>query len=860
MIVAEIVHHTHQFSMAIHHQFYTIQHSLPLLLLLVIQLSSLQFHSHGYDSQTKYFINCGSSSNAKDTESGKTYVGDSSQVSYSKGSKTESNQSSVPSPIYQSARIFPSQSFYEFPIDTAGTSIIRLHFLAFTSPSNLSSATFNVSVPNFMLLQNFTPKNYTKSPLVKEYYVKISLGKFRITFDPLPSSFAFVNAIEVFLLPRFLIADKVSGFDPQPAIGQNSLSSYSGVLTRALETKHRLNVGGTNITSGVDPLWRTWSFDDTYLVNSQNAKNFTYNGSIKSKVTPDSDGPNANMYTAPLDYVYGTAKVVNDSNITWSLPVDKNVDHLIRFHFCDLWSIQGDLTTFGLYIYDLPALVINNDTNVSSQLPAPFYYDLVVQSDNSGLFLITVEPNSSALVPRAFLNGLEIMRMVDSSDLSYLQDHSNGKASVLPVVLGSVIGGLVLVALVVIVLVWRLKTNKQKPVEGSDWLPIPATAGGSSHSRTSRLTDGTIQGSPLRNINLGLKVPLQDLQLATKNFDEKQIIGKGGFGIVYKGVLKNGMKVAVKRSEPGSGQGLPEFQTEIMVLSKIRHRHLVSLIGYCDQRYEMILVYEYMDKGTLRDHLYNTKLPSLTWKQRLEICIGAARGLQYLHKGASGGIIHRDVKSTNILLDENLVAKVADFGLSRTGPLDQHSYVSTGVKGTFGYLDPEYFRSQQLTEKSDVYSFGVVLLEVLCARPAIEPSLPREQVNLAEWGILCKNKGILEDIIDPTIKGQLDQNSFRKFSETIEKCLQEDGSDRPTMGDVLWDLEYALQLQRGAIHREPHEDSSSSASASLQLPNVRRLPSLSTLSEVDDMSIAMGDRSDTADDSVFSQLKIDEAR
>ncbi|MED6158800.1 hypothetical protein PIB30_036106 [Stylosanthes scabra] len=816
--------------MAIHHQFYTNQLSLPLLLLLVIQFSSLQFQSHGYYTQDKYFINCGSSSNAKDTESGKTYVADSSQVSFSKRSKTETNQSSVPSPIYQTARIFTTQSFYEFPIDTAGTYMVRLHFLAFTSPSNLSSATFNVSVLNFMLLQNFTTKNYTKSPLVKEYYMKIPLGKFKITFTPLSLSFAFVNAIEVFLLPRFLIADEVSGFIPQPAIGQDSLFKYRGVLSLALETKHRINVGDTNVTSNADPLWRTWSSDDTYLVNTQNAKDFKYGGTIQPKVGYDVDGPNANSYTAPFGDVYGTAKwTINGSNLTWSLPVEKNVDHLIRFHFCDFRSNQSGLTFFELYIYDQLSLHIGLDPNVSAELPAPYYYDLMVQSDNSGFFQITVEPNSSAVVVGAFLNGLEMMRTVNSSDLSYLQGQSSGKNSVLPVVLGSVIGGLVLVSVVVVVVfIWRLKTNKQKPVEGSDWLPIPATAGGSSHSRTSRLTDGTIQGSPLRNINLGLKVPLQDLQLATKNFDEKQIIGKGGFGNVYKGVLKNGMKVAVKRSEPGSGQGLPEFQTEIMVLSKIRHRHLVSLIGYCDERYEMILVYEYMEKGTLRDHLYNTKLPSLSWKQRLEICIGAARGLQYLHKGASGGIIHRDV--------------------------------NTGVKGTFGYLDPEYFRSQQLTEKSDVYSFGVVLLEVLCARPAIEPSLPREQVNLAEWGILCKNKGVLDDIIDPTIKGQLDQNSFRKFSETIEKCLQEDGSDRPTMGDVLWDLEYALQLQRGAIHREPHEDSSSGASASFQLPNVRRLPSLSALSEVDDMSTARGDQSDAADDSVFSQLNINEAR
>jgi serine/threonine protein kinase len=413
------------------------------------------------------------------------------------------------------------------------------------------------------------------------------------------------------------------------------------------------------------------------------------------------------------------------------------------------------------------------------------------------------------------------MKVIELSGLIPLDDSdSNSKISI-PVVVGSVVGGLVLVSVVVVLFLWFSKTRKQKPVENSEWLPVRASAGGSSHSR---LTDATtIQGSPLPNINLGLKLSLLDLQFATENFNAKRIIGKGGFGNVYKGVLKNGMTVAVKRSEPGSGQGLPEFQAEIMVLSKIRHRHLVSLVGYCDERYEMILVYEYMEKGTLRESLYGTNLSSfLTWKQRLEICIGAARGLHYLHKGAAGGIIHRDVKSTNILLDENLVAKVADFGLSRTGPIDQHAYVSTVVKGTFGYLDPEYFQSQQLTEKSDVYSFGVVLLEVLCARPAIDQSLPRNQVNLAEWGIFCKDKGILEDIIDPSIKGQIEPNSLRKFSETVDKCLQDDGSDRPSMGDVLWDLEYALQLQRGAIQREPHEDSSSSASVSIQLPNVRR--------------------------------------
>ncbi|KAF8012407.1 hypothetical protein BT93_I0534 [Corymbia citriodora subsp. variegata] len=203
----------------------------------------------------------------------------------------------------------------------------------------------------------------------------------------------------------------------------------------------------------------------------------------------------------------------------------------------------------------------------------------------------------------------------------------------------------------------------------------------------------------------------------------------------------------------------------------------------------MILVYELMEKGTLTDHLYNSDFPYLTWKQRLEICIGEAQGLHYLHKGVAGGIIQRDIKSTNILLDENYIAKVADFGLSKSGPLDQsQTHVSTGVKGTFGYLDPEYFKTLQPMEKSDVYSFGVVLLEVLCARPAIDPSLLREQANLADWGITCIQKGTLVQTADPVLAGQINPNSLRKYAEVAEKCLQEADRERPSMGDVVWDL------------------------------------------------------------------------
>ncbi|KAK8587102.1 hypothetical protein V6N12_021615 [Hibiscus sabdariffa] len=511
-----------------------------------------------------------------------------------------------------------------------------------------------------------------------------------------------------------------------------------------------------------------------------------------------------------------------------------------------------------------------SDTLLRTWLPDDRYLNNPNAAKNSGYFTgfinISIGPDSNSSEKNASLNGVEIMEMMGKSDLVPVTFKSNQMSPF--VIVGSVLGGLVLVCIFGGILFVGLKRRKAKPVETSEWSPIPEFKG-SSHGnlkmpQLSTLSrEGTINASPVPNLNLGLRIPFVEIQLATKNFDKKLHIGKGGFGNVYRGTLRNGMKVAVKRSKPGSGQGLPEFQTEIMVLSKIRHRHLVSLIGYCDERFEMILVYELMEKGTLKDHLYNTKLPCLSWKQRLDICIGAARGLHYLHQGASGGIIHRDVKSTNILLDENLVAKVADFGLSKSGPPDQ-THVSTAVKGTLGYLDPEYFSTQQLTEKSDVYSFGVVLLEVLCARPAIDPTLPREKVNLAEWGMHCKNKGFLDQIVDPSIRSQINPNSLRKFAEIAEKCLQEDASDRPTMGDVAWDLEYALQLQQTAVVREAHEDSMSNASGMLSSHVLQRLPSTTVEFGRDDMSMSIvrENESDSvpSGSEVFSQLRIDGAR
>ena len=290
---------------------------------------------------------------------------------------------------------------------------------------------------------------------------------------------------------------------------------------------------------------------------------------------------------------------------------------------------------------------------------------------------------------------------------------------------------------------------------------------------------------------------LSELREATNDFDDVLVIGHSGFGNVYKGYIDGGDTIAaIKRLKSKSKQGAHEFLTEIETLSKLRHPHLVPLIGYCEEEGEMILVYDYMHHGTLRNHLYGADNDPLPWKQRLEICIGAARGLDYLHAGAQHPIIHRDIKSTNILLDYKWVAKVSDFGLSKMRPSDDP--VTTVVKGTFGYMDPEYYKWMKLTQKSDVYSFGVVLLEVICGRAAVDRSLEYEQMSLASWARACIEKGRLDEIIDPLLMGQIADDCLEKFVETAYDCLLDQGIQRPTMDDVLARLEFALQLQDNA--------------------------------------------------------------
>lgn len=302
----------------------------------------------------------------------------------------------------------------------------------------------------------------------------------------------------------------------------------------------------------------------------------------------------------------------------------------------------------------------------------------------------------------------------------------------------------------------------------------------------------------------------EELKRCTYNFTESNEIGSGGYGKVYRGMLSDGQVVAIKRAQQGSMQGGLEFKTEIELLSRVHHKNLVGLVGFCFEQGEQMLVYEYMPNGTLRECLSGKSGIYLDWRRRLRIALGSARGLAYLHELANPPIIHRDVKSTNILLDENLTAKVADFGLSKLVSDSSKGHVSTQVKGTLGYLDPEYYMTQQLTEKSDVYSFGVVMLELIAAKQPIEKGkyIVRE-VRMAMDRNDEEHYG-LKEIMDPGLRnmgGNL--VGFGRFLEVAMQCVEESATERPTMSEVVKAIE--MILQNDGVNTNSTTSASSSA-------------------------------------------------
>lgn len=280
----------------------------------------------------------------------------------------------------------------------------------------------------------------------------------------------------------------------------------------------------------------------------------------------------------------------------------------------------------------------------------------------------------------------------------------------------------------------------------------------------------------------------EELKKATLNYDESTIVGQGGFGTVYKGFLSDKRIVAIKKSKNVDQTQIEQFINEVVVLSQINHRNVVKLLGCCLETQVPLLVYEFVPNGTLFEHVHDeSRASNLPWEVRLGIAAETAGALSYLHSAASTPIIHRDVKSSNILLD-NYTAKVSDFGASRLVPIDQIE-VATMVQGTLGYLDPEYLFTNQLTEKSDVYSFGVVLVELLTGRKALMFDRPDNEKSLAQYFHRSLKEGRLFEVIEGNINKEENREQIKEVAEVAKRCLNLRGDDRPSMKEVAMELE-----------------------------------------------------------------------
>ncbi|WRX20265.1 Serine-threonine/tyrosine-protein kinase [Theobroma cacao] len=717
---------------------------------LLIFFSSAPFtNSAPYTPTDHILLNCGTSSNTTSLD-GRNWVGDadykySSSISKassfaSKASDLEPSVTEVP---YMTARIFHGKFTYKFPV-SPGPKFLRLYFYPNEYPGlDITTSFFSVTANNYTLLRNFSAYlvSATSPPkvfIIKEFVVPVSNNKM-LHVTFSPSPYSFAFVNGIEVVSMPTNLYTVQKYGSHRLVGTNYFFELDN--NTALETAYRLNVGGGDVSNIDDTgMFRTWHGDVDYIFGAASGVTpFQPEATIKyTLATP--------AYTAP-EVVYKTSRTMGPTpsinlnyNLTWLCPVDSGFYYLVRLHFCET---EPDVTMPNQRVFNI---FINNQT---------------AEADGS-----LAAPNPE----------VEVVHISPVPELKHSKKRRNFKA-----IIGATTGSIASLFLLFSYIFWQrkhllciTKSSKRRKV--------------SPFSKGMRCTHFS----------------LADILTATNNFDDALVIGRGGFGNVYKGHIQGLQhEVAIKRLNSMSHQGENEFWTEIEMLSQLRYINLVSLIGYCNDNNEMILVYDYMVNGTLCDHLYNNDKIPLPWKQRLQICIGAARGLDYLHSGAVQRIIHRDVKTTNILLDEKWVAKVSDFGLSKVGPIFMANVpITTMVKGTFGYMDPEYYRRLQLTEKSDVYSFGVVLFEVLCARPAVDIKLEDEQIGLAGWALKCVENETIEQIIDPYLQGKIAPECLRVYAEIAENCLRQVGLERPTMSDVGGMLEFALQLQETAEAKE----------------------------------------------------------
>ncbi|XP_024009528.1 putative receptor-like protein kinase At3g46340 isoform X2 [Eutrema salsugineum] len=365
-----------------------------------------------------------------------------------------------------------------------------------------------------------------------------------------------------------------------------------------------------------------------------------------------------------------------------------------------------------------------------------------------------------------------------------------------------VVASVIVVIIVVLVLVFVIK--KRNASSNVEALPPSSTTPRENVTPTG-ISDSSIKTKKKR-------FSYSEVMEMTKNLQRP--LGEGGFGVVYHGDLNGLQQVAVKIISQSSAQGYKEFKAEVELLLRVHHINLVSLVGYCDERDHLALIYEYMSNVDLKHHLSGKHGASvLSWSTRLRIAVDSALGLEYLHIGCRPSMVHRDVKSTNILLDEKFTAKIADFGLSRSFQLGEESHVSTVIAGTPGYLDPEYYRTGRLAEMSDVYSFGIVLLEIITNQRVTDHT--REKSHITEWTAFMLNRGDITRIMDPKLNGEYNSRSVWRALELAMLCANPSSGKRPSMSQVVVELKECLISENLMKRQNQDMDSQSSLEMSM---------------------------------------------
>ncbi|XP_020107132.1 probable LRR receptor-like serine/threonine-protein kinase At1g67720 isoform X2 [Ananas comosus] len=492
---------------------------------------------------------------------------------------------------------------------------------------------------------------------------------------------------------------------------------------------------------------------------------------------------------APWEWISCTSSIppritkilLSGKNLSGAIPVEiKQMDQLT-----ELW-LDGNTLTGP--IPDMSALmnlaVVHLENNkLTGQLPSffaqlPRLRELYVQ--NNWL---------SGDIPPGLLNGKLIFSYDGNIGLKIASQHARS----LRIIVLSVIGAFAVFVLLLLGYLCFLWNRLRKPLKSDNYEKCNSFRIMSKSSTPYSI----MRGASLlvdKGLDVAYFISLAEIEEATCNFSKQ--IGQGSFGPVFYGKLKDGKEVAVKVSADASFHGTQQFINEVTLLSRIHHKNLVPLIGYCEEGSQRILVYEYMHNGTLRDHIHDCiKQKSLDWLSRLIIAEDAAKGIAYLHNGCNPNVIHRDIKTSNILLDINMRAKVSDFGISRQTD-ENLTHISSVARGTVGYLDPEYYASQQLTDKSDVYSFGVVLLELISGRKHISVEDYGAEWNIVHWARSLIRKGDIASVIDPSLNGAFKIESVWRVAECAVLSVELRGALRPSMQEVEVAIQDAIKIEK----------------------------------------------------------------